>query len=228
MFPENLLDVSGFALQMLFGVLMVFAVLGLRVFFFWRRLFRRRQEIRDHKAAGTIAPAGFLDGQPLPRHYDALASIGIRGEAPMTLDDRILRPSIGVRLFVLGLFGAILGYMLWPDVAPGGFNDAMLELPVPLIATQSFLAGAGLWGVLYIFGFEARYNRDTLILTRLLVVRREYHWKHLVWLKDNGAYELVLTFEPGGKAKILKHCAGIEDFKAFAVKMAQRNLSTHA
>lgn len=228
MIPENSLGIGGLALQMLFGVLLVVTVLGLRVYFFWRRLARRRQEIRHHKATGTTAPAGFLDGQGLPRHYDALASIGTRGEAPLTIDERTLRPAIGVRLFVLGLFLVILGYMLWPDFAPLGLHEAMQELPVPPIATQAFLAGAGLWGVLYVFGFEARYNRDTLILTRLLILRREYRWKHLVWLKDNGAYELVLTFEPGGKAKVLKHCAGIQDFKAFAEKMAQRNLSTHA
>jgi hypothetical protein len=87
---------------------------------------------------------------------------------------------------------------------------------VPPIVPQRLLLFAATNGVICTFGFEARYNRDLLITTRLFLLRRDYRWRDLDWISDDGAYELVLRFDPGGKAKVLKHCRGIEEFKHFA------------
>jgi len=87
---------------------------------------------------------------------------------------------------------------------------------------------AAINGVFYIFTFETRYDRDVLIVTRMMFFRREYRWKNLVRIGDDEAYEFHLIFEPGGKAKVLKHSTGIGDFKAFALAQIQRNRSSHA
>lgn len=197
-------------------------ILGPIAYFQWRLAARRYRKIDSHRSAGTIGPATFLQGQDLPQHYDALARVGTKGEAPRTLDDHILKASVGVRLFVLGLSVAVIAFALVPGLAPGGWDGAMRELPVPPIVLQVLILAVVANGLLYIFGFEARYNRDLLITTRMFFSRREFRWKNLEWIGDDGAYEFVLRFA-SGKAKVLKHCRGIEDFKVFAQEQIRKN-----
>ncbi len=208
---------------MLLPLVIVFGVWGL---LFWRKVQRRRSEVKRHKDAGTIGPAAFLQGSPLPMHYDILASVGSGGPAKTTLNEQVMKPAIGVRLFVLGLLGAAIYYVTQPlpmstgfDVAdPGGYGMVMSGL----------LLIAAVNGVFYIFTFETRYDRDVLIVTRMMFFRREYRWKNLWRIGDDEAYELHLLFEPGGKAKVLKHSTGIADFKAFALAQIQKNRSARA
>ena len=227
MLPDDLSALNGLAAQIILGIALVLGFIGLRIYLFVRRLSRRRAAIQRAKAEGTFAPPSFLDGQQLPAQYDVLASVGTGRAAPVSIDERILRPAIGVRLFVSGLVAVIVGFVVMPGLAPSGFHEAMTEIPVPPQITQLVLLAAGAWSLAYIFGFEARYNTDRLIVTRLFK-RREYRWKDLIWLKDDGAYDLVLTFEKGGKAKVLKHSVGVADFKTFAEGQAKRNRSLHA
>ncbi|WP_137109892.1 hypothetical protein [Rhodobacter sp. SY28-1] len=224
---EILSGIDGLVSQILLGFLFVVAFIGLRAFLFWRRIIRRRQEIERHKDAGTIGPTGMLQGATLPWHYDKLAQLGTGGQAPMTLDQRVLKPSIGVRLIVLGLCAAMVyfvnqmsaGEMNGFQVAePGAYGTVMIV--ICLLAAVN--------GVFYIFTFETRYDRDMLVVTRMMFHRREYRWKNLWRIADDGAYELQLFFEPGGKAKVLKHSVGIEEFKDFALAQIRRNRMANA
>lgn len=220
--PEDIVALGSLGLQIFLGFLLVAGIIGLRIYFFWRRLSRRRQEIEQHKKAGTIGPAGLIQGQTLPWHYDQLAQVGTRGQAPMTLDQRVLKPSIGVRLFVLGLCAAMVYFAI--QISGEELNGFQVAEPGPygwiMVALCLF---AAVNGVVYIFTFETRYDRDLLIVTRMLLHRREYRWKNLWRIADDGAYELQLFFEPGGKAKVLKHSVGIEEFKDFALAQIRRN-----
>jgi hypothetical protein len=224
---DELITITGYAALAFLVPLLVWGFVALQVLIFFRKWSRRRAEIKRHKAAGTFAPSGFFVGRQLPLHYDALAGVGSGGEAPVTVGDHILRPAIGVRLFILGLAATIMAFLVQPGLAPSGLHEAMRELPVPLLVPQLVLLLGAAWGVVYIFGFEARYNTDMLIVTRLFQ-RREYRWKHLDWLKDDGGYDLVLTFTPSGKAKVLKHVVGVEAFKAVAEGHAKRNRNKDA
>lgn len=224
---EILSGIDGLVSQILLGFLFVVAFIGLRAFLFWRRIIRRRQEIERHKDAGTIGPTGMLQGAALPWQYDKLAQLGTGGQAPMTLDQRVLKPSVGVRLIVLGLCAAMVyfvnqmsaGEMNGFQVAePGAYGTVMIV--ICLLAAVN--------GVVYIFTFETRYDRDMLIVTRMMFHRREYRWKNLWRIADDGAYELQLFFEPGGKAKVLKHSVGIEEFKDFALAQIRRNRGVDA
>jgi len=89
-----------------------------------------------------------------------------------------------------------------------------------------FLAAGN--GVFYIFTFETRYDRDMLIVKRMIFFRREYRWKNLMRIGDDEACEFHLFFEPGGRARVLKHSTGIAGFKAFAQPRIQRNWSSCA
>lgn len=213
--------------QILLGFLLVVAFIGLRIFLFWRRIVRRRQEIERHKDAGTIGPSSLIQGQALPWHYDLMAKVGTGGQAPMTLDQRLLKPSIGVRLVVLGLCAAMV-YVVNQMTAgeTNGFQVAEPGAYGTVMIVICLLAAVN--GVFYIFTFETRYDRDMLIVTRMMFYRREYRWKNLWRIADDGAYELQLFFEPGGKAKVLKHSVGIEEFKDFALAQIRRNRAAHA
>jgi hypothetical protein len=225
--PQDLFGLDGPLAPMLFGVLSVVGFIALRMYLFWRRIIRRRQEIERHKDAGTIGPVGMLQGQALPWHYDQLARVGTGGAAPMTLDQRVLKPSIGVRLFVLGLCAAMIYYAA--QMTTGEVNGFQIAEPGPYGTVMIvFCVLAAVNGVIYIFTFETRYDRDMLIVTRMMFYRREYRWKNLWRIADDGAYELQLFFEPGGKAKVLKHSVGIAAFKDFALAQIRRNRGADA
>lgn len=224
--PEDLLAFGSVLSQILFGALFVVGFIALRIYLFWRRIIRRRQEIERHKDAGTIGPAGMLEGAALPRHYDQLAGVGTAGPAPVSIDQRVLRPSIGVRLVVLGLCAAMFYYALVVTGQQGGFQTVDPGPYGYLMTGLCMLAAVN--GVIYIFTFETRYDRDMLIVTRMMYFRREYRWKNLWRIADDGAYELHLFFEPSGKAKVLKHSIGIEEFKDFALAQIRRNRMANA
>lgn len=208
--------------QILLGIGLVVGVVVLRIYLFWRGLARRRAEIDRHNDAGTIGPTAMFQGATLPWHYDKLAQLGTGGPAEVSIGQRVLRPSIGVKLVVLGLC-AMMVYVAnqmageemngFQIADPGQYGWAVIIL--------CLLAAVN--GVIYIFTFETRYDRDLLIVTRMMFFRREYLWKDLWRIADDGRYELQLHFEPGGKAKVLKHSIGIEEFKHFALDQIRRN-----
>lgn len=220
--PEDLFDLSGILSQVALGVLFVVGLIVLRMYLFWRRIVRRRQVIERHKDAGTIGPASLIQGAALPWHYDQLAQVGTGRPAEVSLDQRVLRPSMGVKLVVLGLCAMM--FYLAAQMSAGEMNG--FEVADPGHA-GTFMIGlcllAAVNGVVYIFTFETRYDRDMLIVTRMMYFRREYRWKDLWRIADDGAYELQLHFHPGGRAKVLKHSVGIEEFKDFALARIRRN-----
>ena len=211
--PEGILS---FALRSLF-------IVGVFALVFGQAIWRHRKRKEKHRAAGTIGPSGLLPGARLPLQYAAIAQLGTRGPAPTTLNEHVLRAAIGVRLTVLAISGIFLVYLYAPGLPNGGFEDIVAELPVSPNVVRAVMIAAIVNGILYIFSHEARYDRTVLIVTRLWYFRRDFSWKNLVNISDDGQYELVLTFAPGGKAKVLKHSKGIEDFKAFALAKLKEN-----
>lgn len=209
------------ALAILTGFLPLFLVFGPLAFLAWRRLRHRMAEVKRHEDAGTIGPTSALPGRALPWHYDKLAGIGSSGPAELSVNQRVLRPSIGVRLFVLGLVGAIVYFLARVPPELHGFEVAESGVAGWLMPALVLLAAAN--GVIYIFTYEARYDHQVLIVTRMIFLRREYLWKNLVRIADDGGYELHLTFQPGGKAKVLKHSTGIGAFKEFALAQIRKN-----
>lgn len=209
-------DTVDLVLRYLHVVIVLGLVLGPLAYVLGRATLRRHRLIEQHRREGTIGPVSIFQNDRLPLDHEVLARLGTAGEAPQTVDDRILRPSPGVRLLAVALAATVAGYLFLPGFAPDGFHEVMRDLPVPPVVVEALFLIAAVNAVLYIFGFEARYNRDLLIVTRMFLHRREYRWRDLRWIGDDGAYDLVLRFDPGGKAKVRKHCRGIAEFRRFA------------
>lgn len=205
--------------------LIVFGFWGL---LFWRRIRSRLRDMKRHEAEGTIGRASFFQSADMPIHYNFVAQIGTGGPAATSVGEKILRPSIGVRLVVLSVAGMICYYSLTPAFWQMEFSELDRGTEWIFSTARVLLPIAALYGVLYIFTSEARYDRDVLIVTRLIGLRREYRWKALTRIGDGGAYDLVLFFKPGGKAKVLKHSTGIAEFKAFALAQVQKNRAENA
>lgn len=197
-------------------------ILGPIAWSLWRAVLRRKRLIERHRADGTIGPAGLFPGTALPKEYDVLARLGTKGEAPRTLDDRVLHTSAGVRLLVGAVALAIAGFLFIPGLAPEDLDAALRVLPVPPIVLKLLLVAVALDSLILIIFFEARYNRDLLTITRPFRRRREFRWRDLEQIQDDGAYYLLLRFSPGGKAAVFKHCRGIEEFKLFAQEQMRK------
>lgn len=209
-------------------LLPVLVVLGFWGGILWLGLRRRRRKMARRRAKGALPHASFLQGGDLPLQYRYVADLGTRDPAPVTVGERVLRPSVGVRIVVLGIAGLVCWYALSPEFWRVEFGPADAEITeVIFAAARVLLPLAALSGVLYIFTSEARFDRDVLIVTRFLQ-RREYRWKNLTRVADAGPYDILLVFKPGGKAKVLKHSAGIREFKEFAVEQVRRNGLTNA
>lgn len=193
----------------------------------WFRMRRRLVQMKRHEAEGTIGRASFFQGSDLPMHYDFVAHLGTGGPAPTTVGEKVLRPSIGVKLVVLGVSGMIGYYTLSPALWQAELSPLERGTEWIFTVTRFLLPAAALNGILYVFTSEARYDRDVLIVTRFFR-RREYRWKHLVRVADGGAYDLVLFFAEGGKAKVLKHSTGIREFKDFALTQVRKNRMANA
>lgn len=210
---------------MLLPALIIFGLWGA---VFWPRLRKRRLDMQHHHAEGTIGRASFFQRGDMPIHYDLVAHVGTGGPAATSVGEKVLGPAIGVRLVILGVAGMIFYYCLTPSFWQMEFSGLDRGSEWIFSVARVLLPIGALYGVLYIFTSEARYDRDVLIVTRMMVLRQEYRWKSLIRIGDGGAYDLVLVFKPGGKAKVLKHSRGIADFKAFALAQLQRNRTSHA
>jgi hypothetical protein len=107
-----------------------------------------------------------------------------------------------------------------------------IDRPALAVACQKKLRAAVVIWLFYraldILVRDARYDHDILTVRPMFGQRREFQWKALQRIRDDGEYWLLLFYEPGGKAKVLKHSTGIADFKTFALAQIQKNRASHA
>lgn len=143
-----------------------------------------------------------------------IATAGTARAAPMSLDDHILRPSIGLRaMSVIGSGAALV--LTW-----FGHED---WVPLGDMAKMGLTAALA-YGALIMFTYELRYNRDRLIARGWLFNRREFAWRDLVRIRDNGHYLYVLNFSNGARLEIQKHLVGMPDFLSRAKQQIATNL----
>lgn len=177
-------------------------------------LARRARKRREGRLHGLMRPTlmGRL-ADPLPADAALIAGIGTGRAARQSLDAQVMRASPGLRLLVL----AVVGLMLWLWLGSGLFLGGTSGLtPVRAPAMELLVLGAGLWSALWTFTWELRWDRDGIVLTRLVFFRTTRRWRDLNGILDSRHHDYVLTFDRGGRLRVVKHATGIDAFLAQA------------
>ena len=104
--------------------------------------------------------------------------------------------------------------------APGLVADDMAPVMVWL------LAGALAYAVAYINTYQLRYDSYRFAHRSLLFTTREFVWKDLLSIRDDGAYFYVVRDINAGKAYIPKYLTGIDGFLTEARARITKNNAT--
>lgn len=203
----------------IFVVMIVAAILVPPV---WRRWKNMRASDRD----GTIGPARIFQTSSRLNYWDFIGRIGIDRPALVIAGQKQLRASVGVWLLMAAYIALVVFVLSRLNI----YNVFALE-GLRLWAGVAMIATVVIWlfyRALDILVRDARYDHDILTVRPMFGQRREFQWKALQRIRDDGEYWLLLFYEPGGKAKVLKHSTGIADFKTFALAQIQKNRASHA
>ncbi len=179
---------------------------------FRHSLLRQPRNVTNEVQKSALGSLGVAN---LPLDVALVAGIGKSREAPQTIGDRFLRPTIGLRMISLVLSGLVL-WGLW-------LGPAEFRLPVP--ALQWGLSALLVYGVFFIQTYEARYDDYRIVTRGWFFQRKEVLWKDVISLRDNGHYIYNLHTEAGKKYEVQKYLVGIVDFVAYANTRIARNNS---
>ena len=133
-----------------------------------------------------------------------LARPGQNAQARMSLDAVVMVPTKGLRFISLGCSALILWFLCGPGMAE--FTTGL---------TLNLMLSAGLiYAVLFIAGYEAKYNADGISAPNWLFQTKHYPWEEFISIKDNGQYNYVLSFE-SGRLILQKYLVGMATFLTF-------------
>lgn len=211
-------DITGLAIP-----LFIVFWLGVALFVV-RSRYRRRMRLRERYGQKDsknrqieLSPTGKLGalvGEGYSPRSESLFQIGLNKPAPTSLNTTILRPSILMRLFSVGMSVLVLG-MMWTQYGEQFFQvSGLIKIGVSALV---------LYAMLNMLTYEARYERQTLHIPNWAFQQREFNWKDLVSIKDNGHYLYVLRFSDGRKAELQKFLVGIPEFLSYAQDRINEN-----
>lgn len=191
------------------AVVGMFALLALPYVLAWRLRRRIAAQTTQRGSRGeTIPLTGLarLGLGTLSPGVGFVASLG-EGAAPQqTLNQLILRPTIGARLSSLALAGVVIVLVLGDQ---GG-----LAADMPYLVPAVF--AAILYGFLHTQTYTLRYDTDGLITRDSLFRQQQAAWRDVVSVRDNGHYLYVIALATGQKITVPKYLVGIRAFLTYA------------
>jgi hypothetical protein len=158
---------------------------------------------------------------PLPGDLSLIATLGENAAPRMTVDTIEMQTTPGLRIISAGLSLLFLA-LLWT----GGFADTGF-LPTRGVIPWIITIGVAI-GMVEVFTYELRVNRNVMILTRFMFWRRVYLWDDLLGIDDDQNYQYVLAFAKGGRVKVMKHLVGMPGFLTFVAEVLARNDARNA
>lgn len=183
---------------------------------------RRSQALKNRLRPSLLAK---MDARPLPASISVLARAGENAAPRQSLDVTILTPTLGLRGIAV-VIGGLLIWVIWrgmDNMSGSGFTVVPVGNSVKWAMT---LVAA--FCVLNTFLFEARIDRDRIVITKFGLWRREYQWRDFMMIKDDGNYLYFLHFAKGGKVSIPKHLVGMPGFLKVLGEIMERNDSANA
>ena len=203
--PLVLLPLIGLAL------LLVVAAIGAYVYLVWILPARAGRAVTNRLYAATNAADGqgrrveLTAGAKLMKQRDIapLASRGMARAAEESLGTAVMKTTWGMRLSAVLMALAGVAALVFMDM---GLDPAMLRI------LQLVVAGLALLGIVHVFSFEMRYDRDVIVSQSLLQFRREIAWRDLVDIRDEGGGVYRLTSADGRRMRVQKYLTGMRDF----------------
>lgn len=218
------------------GLAALVAPIVLIVLFYWasfrlgRFIRRRRTEFAATKdssgRAADLTLAARYGMTLMPEHDAILARAGTNKAAPSSLGTTTMRPAWGFRLQTLAtipLVGAVLVTPMFDEIV---LRDLFGTGPVPMLK-ESIFAFTVLTAITANLQ-EVRYDQDRVIMQKALGRRREFSWRDLIGLKDDGNSTFILTLRDGPKLRLPKHLVGVQDFLSLAHHHMDRNTAQAA
>lgn len=198
---------------LLFGVLPLIFWIGLAFLVFrLRSRFRSRFAQKDSEGRGVELTAmgklgNFTGAGNLSSGADTIAKIGTNAPAPTSLNTTILKPTMGARSLSLVL-SVVMFVLLWTPLGNAYLPQGEL--------LRIIISAGVLYAAMNMIVYQASYDRQVLNIPNWAFQQREFNWKDLVSIKDNGHYLYVLRFSDGRKAELHKYLVGIPEFLSYA------------
>lgn len=209
----------------LFALIPMIFWIAVGVFFIrfrYQRRMRQRSKYAQKDSKGrdieltTMGKLDVLANGSSSSRSDYFFQMGLDKPAPTSLSTTILKPSKGIRSFtVLGV--SVVLILIWSPLGAMYVPDNEL--------LKVGLSAAVLYAMINMLIYQASYDRQVLSIPNWLFQQREYNWKDLVSIKDNGHYLYVLQFTGGRKAELHKYLVGIPDFLSYANDRIDANLT---
>jgi hypothetical protein len=160
-------------------------------------------------------------GPRLPGDLSLIAALGENAAPRVTIDTLEMHTTLGLRIIALGLSGLFLA-LLWT-----GRFEMTGFLPTSGLIPWLISVGVVI-GMIEVFTYELRVDRNVMILTRFMFWRRVYSWDELLGIDDDQNYQYVLAFAKGGRVKVMKHLVGMPGFLTFVGEVLERNDARNA
>lgn len=147
-------------------------------------------------------PAGFAGLTDGPAGL--ISQVGQRGRVHRSLDQVVMRPTVGARLWNLSVLAALWWVML-------GENGAQFRSDPILVALALCVTVAV---TLFLVSYEVRYDGEGVTAPKWLVHGQTHRWEDLISVSDAGHHIYKLRFETG-TANINKYLVGMPTFITF-------------
>ncbi len=207
-----LLDIIFVVLAFVFCGAVIFGFHYLR--FLTARRVNKWTNQRDNEGQ-EVEQTGFAKTQlsNLPMDVGFVAGVGKNAEPNMTLNETILRPTIGMRLISIVIGGAIL-WMTWL-----GGTEYIPDVPY----LKEGLSAVVAYSLLYTNLYELRYDQHGIIHKDWFLREVDFRWQDIISIRDNGQYAYILRLESGRKTEVMKYLVGIRPFLTYAKEQIAKN-----
>jgi hypothetical protein len=185
------------------GLLVIFRVVGLE-------RFRKRADVTQ---TGPAIPKTLMGGLGIGSLAGITALLARRGQDnPVQTSDNtvVMTPTPGLRLISLG-GSAIALALTWSPLMQGMYDGISLHIAITALLV---------YAVLFVAGYEARYDENGITAPNWLFKNKHYAWEEFIFIKDDGRYIFHLRFECGRLA-LQKYLVGMPTFLTFVSEVKE-------
>jgi hypothetical protein len=199
-----------------FAIIFWVAVLG-GGYYLWFRFSKRVNRLtnlrdsEDREVAQTVFAKTQMGN--LPTDISLIAGVGKNVAPQLSLNETILRPTVGMRLISF-MISAALMWMTWLGDAHYLPDIVYLKEAISLVVGYSLI---------YTNLYALRYDHQGFIHKDRFLREVDFVWRDIVSLRDDGHYAYIVRTADGRKTEVLKYLTGIRPFLTYAHEQIEKN-----